>query len=155
MPRPAWRRVAVPLVAAAVIVADQVTKHIATDDLEPGVPHHVIGPVNWLLTFNSGAAFSLGRGVTPLVEAAVVVLIVALILFTRQARRRASPVVLIGLGLLLGGALSNLGDRLFGSHHGAVVDFIQAVSWWPVFNVADSCVVVGVILLVLGWRPGA
>lgn len=141
-----------PLVAAAVIAADQVTKTLAVDHLQPGVARHVIGPANWLLTFNSGAAFSMGTGVTPIVEAGVVILVGGLILVTRRARATASAPVLVGLGLVVGGALSNLGDRFFRGYHGAVVDFIQAVSWWPVFNVADSCVVVGVIVLVLGWR---
>jgi signal peptidase II len=139
-------------VAAAVIVVDQVTKTLALDHLRFGVAHHVIGPVNWRLTLNSGAAFSLGRGVTPVVEAAVVVLVAGLVLFAGRAGRRASGPALVGLGLLLGGALSNLGDRLFRPFDGSVVDFIQAVSWWPVFNVADSAVVVGVIVLVLTWR---
>jgi signal peptidase II len=144
----------VPLVAAAVIAADQVTKTLALDHLQPGVAHHVIGPASWLLTFNSGAAFSMGRGITPVVEAGVVILIVALALFTRRARLSAPWPALIGLGLLLGGALSNLGDRVFRDLHGSVVDFIEAVGWFPVFNVADSSVVVGVALLILTWRSG-
>ena len=60
----------------------------------------------------------------------------------------------VGLGLLLGGALGNLGDRLFRhpkGFPGGVVDFIQAVSWWPIFNVADAAIVVGVIILVLAY----
>jgi signal peptidase II len=142
------------LVAVAVVAADQVTKTVALDHLQPGVPHHVIGPAYWNLTFNSGAAFSMGRGITPVVEAGVVVLIVALLLFTRRARRSASWPALVGLGLLLGGALSNLGDRVFRDLHGSVVDFIQAVGWFPIFNVADSSVTIGVIVLVLAWRTG-
>jgi signal peptidase II len=145
------RRLVVPLVAVAVIVADQVTKTLALHHLQPGVPHHVIGPSSWLLTYNSGAAFSLGRGVTPFIEAGVVVLIVALALFARRAQRSASWPALIALGMLLGGALSNLGDRVFRNLHGAVVDFIQAVTWFPIFNVADSAVTIGVILLILTW----
>lgn len=86
---------------------------------------------------------------TPIVEIVVVGLVVWLLAMSRRASRNASAVTVVGLGLLLGGALGNLGDRLFRHHGGAVVDFIQAVSWWPVFNVADASIVVGVIILVL------
>ena len=138
-----------------IIVADQVTKTVALDHLQVGVPHHVIGPSYWLLTYNSGAAFSMGRGVTPFIEFGVVVLVVGLVLFARRAQRHASWPSLIALGLLLGGALSNLGDRVFRDLHGSVVDFIQAVGWFPIFNVADSAVTIGVIVLVLTWRSAS
>jgi signal peptidase II len=137
-----------------VAATDQITKTAALDHLVPYRAAHVVGPVYWYLTYNSGAAFSLGTGVTPILEAAGVVLIVGLLLFTRRASRTASIPVSVALGMLLGGALSNLGDRLF--RHlpvdGGVVDFIRAVTWWPVFNVADSSIVVAVVLLALTWR---
>ena len=138
-------------------MADQVTKTLALDHLDPARPTHVVGPAYLQLEYNSGAAFSMGAGVTPIVEAAVVVLIVGLMLYVRRASGRAPLPVAIGLGMLLGGALSNLGDRVLRELpvHGAVVDFVRAVSWWPVFNVADASIVVGVILLVLTWRSGA
>ena len=116
-----------------------------------------MGPVYLELTYNSGAAFSLGTGVTPILEAAVVVLIVGLLIFTHRTSRSAPAVASVAMGMLLGGALSNLGDRLF-RHlpvHGGVIDFIRAASWWPVFNVADSSIVIGVIVLVLSWRTSA
>jgi signal peptidase II len=152
-----WRRLLIPFVAALVVAADQITKTLALDHLDPEHRTHVVGPVFLELTYNRGAAFSMGTGVTPVVEAAVVVLIVGLILFSRRASRSASKPVSVALGLLLGGALSNLEDRLF-RHlpvHGGVVDFIRAAGWWPVFNLADSCIVVGVVLLVLTWRTNA
>ena len=145
----------VAVVAAAVVAVDVATKDWALSHLTPGRPRHVIGPVNFLLTFNTGTAFSLGRGVTPILEAVVVVAVCALVLFTRRVSAGANAGTLVGLGLLLGGALGNLGDRVFRHIHGypgGVVDFIQAVSWWPVFNVADSCVVVGVIVLLISYR---
>ena len=157
-PVAAWgRRLLIPAVVAVVVAADQITKTLALDHLDPVHRTHVVGPVYWDLTYNSGAAFSLGAGVTPIVEAGVVVLIVGLLLYARRSSRSASVPVSVGLGMLLGGALSNLGDRLFRNLpvHGAVVDFIQAVSWWPVFNVADASIVLGVILLILTWRSGA
>lgn len=149
------RRIAVPAVAAAVIVADLLSKNWALDHLSGGRVRHVVGPTYLLLTYNRGAAFSLGTGVTPIIEAVVVVIVAALVVFSRRSGPTAGALALTGLGLLLGGALGNLGDRLFRhlpGHPGAVVDFIQAVSWWPVFNVADAAIVVGVILLILGWR---
>ena len=151
------RRLLTPVAAAVVIAADQVTKTLALDHLDPVRRTHVVGPVYWELTYNSGAAFSMGAGVTPIVEAAVVVLIVALLVFARRSSRSASVPVSIALGMLLGGALSNLGDRLFRNLpvHGSVVDFIRAVGWWPVFNVADASIVIAVVLLVLTWRSDA
>jgi signal peptidase II len=106
----------------------------------------VLGPVYLVLSFNRGAAFSLGSGASPVIEALASALAVAVIAFSgRAARVGASPVVVVGLGLLSGGALSNLIDRLLGDHHGAVVDFIQAVSWWPTFNVADAAITTGAV----------
>ena len=145
----------VVVVAALVIAADVASKDWALANLTPGHPRHIIGPSNFLLTFNTGTAFSIGRGVTPILEAAVVVVVCVLVLFTRRISAGASSATLVGLGLLLGGALGNLGDRLFRhipGYPGGVVDFIQAVRWWPVFNVADSCVVVGVIVLLISYR---
>jgi signal peptidase II len=133
----------------AVVVADQLSKNWALDHLHDGSPRHVVGPTYLDLTFNSGAAFSLGTGVTPIIEAAAVVLVAWLLIATHRVSRNVRLPTAIGLGLLLGGALGNLADRVFRHHHGAVVDFIQAVSWWPVFNVADAAITVGVIVLAL------
>ncbi len=157
--RPGWRRIGlVAAVAALVIAADVASKDWALANLTPGRPRHVIGPANFLLTFNTGTAFSLGRGVTPILEAVVVVAVCVLVLVTRRVSASAGYATLAGLGLLLGGALGNLGDRVFRhipGYPGGVVDFIQAVRWWPVFNVADSCVVVGVIVLLSSYRSPA
>jgi signal peptidase II len=148
------RRLLIPVVAGLVIVADQLSKTWAIHHLQTS-SRHILGSVNFVLAYNAGAAFSLGTGVTPFIEAGVVVLVVVLLLFSRRASRHASVPVAIGLGLLLGGALGNLFDRVFRhlpGHPGAVVDFIQAATWWPVFNVADSSIVVGVALLLLTYR---
>lgn len=112
----------------------------------------MFGTLYWYPTLNTGAAFSLGRGVTPIVETAAAVLVGGLLLVSRRASRAASLPVCVGLGLLAGGALSNLGDRIFRHYSGAVVDWIQAVSWWPVFNVADACIVIGVMVLLVFYR---
>jgi signal peptidase II len=154
-PAPRARALLIAGVAILVVIVDQVSKTWALHHVPPAPGgRHLLGPLWLSLTFNSGAAFSLGRGVTPVVEAIVVVLVAWLLVFSRRASRAASLPMAVGLGLLLGGAAGNLGDRLFRHNHGAVIDFIDALrvgdrEWWPVFNVADAAIVVGVIVLVL------
>lgn len=138
------------------MVADQLTKSWALG--LPPAGRHVLGTLWLVLTYNPGAAFGLGKGATPVVEAAVIVLIAALVVAARRNARRGRSTEALALGLLVGGALSNLGDRVFRTipgHPGAVVDWIDVAQvgrheYWPVFNVADACVVVGAILL--AWR---
>ena len=147
------RRLAVPVVAAAVTVGDQASKTWALHHANPA--RHVIWTLWFDLTFNSGAAFGLGRGVTPLVEAGVFVVVAGLVVMGRRAAWGDSWPVAFALGLVLGGAAGNLGDRFFRhvpGHPGAVVDFIAAArvgqhDWWPVFNVADSSIVIGVVVI--------
>jgi signal peptidase II len=145
------------VVAAVIVLIDQVTKTLALHHL--AVPHHVVGTL-WLeLTFNSGASFGLGRGVTPVVEAVVVLLVVGLLVVGRRASRRASLPAMVGIGLLVGGAVGNLTDRVVRHHHGAVIDFIDIAQvggreLWPVFNVADSAIVVGAIVVVSSYSRG-
>jgi signal peptidase II len=149
--RPVALRVALLLViAASVVVVDQWSKSWALRALSDVERRHVIGPIYLSLTFNQGAAFSLGAGASPVIEAVAIALVVAMIAFSRRAAMgRSNLAVIVGLGLLLGGALSNLGDRLFRHHHGAVIDFIQLVSWWPTFNVADASITVGALTVVV------
>ena len=153
---PGWslpvRAVVISGLAAAVAVADQVSKSIEQSALASG-PTHVLGPLDLELTYNRGAAFGLGAGVTPIILVIGAVLVVVVLGFGRPVHARLATVA---SGLLVGGALSNLGDRIFRPNGGAVIDWIH-LSHWPTFNVADSCVVVGVALLVLanlGSRPG-
>ena len=138
------RRLASTLVIAAAVVAlDQVTKSIALAHLHQ--PVHLVGPFGLNLTLNSGAAFSLFTGST----GAIVVVAVAVIALLGWVAWRSRTIGLsIALGLILGGALGNLSDRLFRGHRGAVVDFIT-LSHWPTFNVADSSVTIGAILVVV------
>ena len=94
----------------------------------------------------------MGRGITPIVETVVIVLVVWLVVASERLSRSAPTPAIVAMGLLLGGALGNLSDRLFRhiqGFPGAVVDFIQAVSWWPVFNVADASIVIGAVVLAL------
>ena len=127
-----------------VVALDQLTKWWALEVLADG-PRHIAWTLDLRLTFNSGAAFSMGPGLTPFLTAAGVVLVGLLVVMSRgMTTTRAA----VALGLMLGGALGNLTDRLFRGHGGAVVDFVD-FGWWPVFNVADAALVCGAILLVL------
>jgi signal peptidase II len=131
-------------IAAVVVFADQVTKTWAVDHVSDRAIH-VIWTLRLAVTYNSGAAFSIGQGITPVFVAVAVGMVVALVVI---ARRDETIGARVALGLVLGGALGNLTDRVVRHHHGAVVDFID-FRWWPVFNVADASIVVGAILLAL------
>jgi signal peptidase II len=135
--------------ALTVIVAiDQLTKAWAVSALADG-PEHVIGDfLVFALARNGGSAFSRFQGYTTVL--AVLAIVIALFV-ARAVRQATDRWMLVGLVLVLGGALGNLGDRLVrspGFLRGHVVDFV-AVGWWPVFNVADSCVTIGAVLLIL------
>ena len=137
--------------AAAVLLVDLVTKLVVVATIEPGEDIRVLGGALYLTHLrNTGAAFSFAEGFTvvfTLVALAVVVVIV------RTARRLFSTGWAVTLGLVLGGAVGNLVDRVFrdpGFLRGGVVDFLSAFGpdgeVWPVFNVADSAIVCGGIL---------
>ncbi len=145
------------IIAAVLFCLDLLTKTIAVATLEPGDPVYLVGDfARFTLVRNPGAAFSMATGMTwllTLVAAAVVIGVI------RIGRTLRSLWWAIGLGMVLGGALGNLIDRLFrapGPLQGHVVDFV-AIGWWPVFNVADSAIVCGAILLVVltvfGFEP--
>jgi signal peptidase II len=150
---PASRRRHVPLVAlvaVAVLIADQVTKTLALRALDDG-PIHLFWTLRLDLSFNSGAAFSIGRGMAPVFMAVGVVLLLVLL---RAGRTVTTILGAVAVGLMLGGAAGNLTDRIIRDHHGAVIDFID-FRWWPVFNVADMGVVTGAILLAFSsWERG-
>jgi len=130
--------------ATTVVVADQVTKSLAESRLEAG-PVHVLGPLYFNLQYNTGSAFSLLTGWAPLLVVVALVLVGVLAVLAWRTRR---PGVALALGLVLGGALGNLTDRLVRSHHGAVVDFID-FRFWPTFNLADASIVIGLVLLAI------
>ena len=141
-------RLALAAVVGVVVVAvDQTTKSLVVADLTR--PIHLLGPFGLSLGYNPGSAFSLFTGWAPLLVVVALVLVVVLAYLALRAR---SVAIAVGLGLVLGGALGNVSDRLFRGHHGDVVDFIT-LTHWPTFNVADTSITVGVILLVLlYWR---
>jgi signal peptidase II len=134
--------------ASAVLILDQLTKAWAVNALSDGPIDLIDGFLQLDLTHNTGAAFSFFAQSGP-VLGVVVIGVILIILF---ALKDASHVTeAIGLGLVLGGALGNLSDRVFrgdGFVNGAVVDFID-FSFFATFNVADSAVTIGVALLLI------
>ena len=141
----------IAVVAAIVVVivaADQATKAIAVAHWSV-VARPIIGThVQLFVTRNSGSAFSRFQNLTPLLALGAIVITIFL---ARAARNATDSVTLYALVLLLGGALGNLSDRFFrspGFMRGHVVDFVS-IGWWPVFNLADSCVTIGAVLLIV------
>lgn len=145
--------IALSAVAAFVYLLDQVTKLAAVAYLDPGraVPL-VDGVLQLRLIRNPGAAFGMATGLTWLLTLVALIVVVVVV---GVARRLGSRGWALALGLLLGGALGNLTDRLLrepGFARGHVVDFLE-LSRWPVFNVADSSIVAAAVLIgVLGLR---
>jgi signal peptidase II len=139
----------VVLVAAAVPVycADQLTKAWVSANLQPGQPRDLIGSVLQLnLTHNAGAAFSIGTGATWVLTAIACAVVVFVMVTARRLRSRGWA---LALGLLLGGSLGNLTDRMFrapGPGRGHVVDFLQ-LPHYPIFNIADSAIVSAAVLI--------
>jgi signal peptidase II len=138
----------VAAIAAVVIAIDQLTKAwavhtLATRDID------LIGSLRLHLARNRGAAFSLAFGSGGVVAILAIIVVIVLIVVGRSLNTRIG---VLSLGLVLGGALGNLTDRLFrdgsGFLGGAVIDFID-LQWWPVFNVADMAVTIGGVVLVI------
>jgi signal peptidase II len=136
-------------VAAGVLALDLLSKLLAVRHLSDREPIDLLGGLLTLrLVRNPGAAFGMAQGLT-LVLTAIAVVVVVVIL--RMARRLHSAWWAVALGLVLGGALGNLVDRLFRAPspgRGHVVDFLE-LPRWPVFNLADSAIVVAGLLMVL------
>jgi signal peptidase II len=141
-PSAAWARAG--LVALAVLVLDQLSKHLVRQSIVPGEEQRFLPGVQLVNTRNHGVAFGFLPGhqifVTIVIGAAVLAL---LVYFARNVER---PLIWLPTGLLIGGAVGNIADRL---RAGSVTDFIKLPLGWPPFNLADASIVVGVLLLVL------
>lgn len=137
----AWVRAL--LVAAAVVVLDQFVKELVRSALEPGEVREVTSFLDLVHVRNDGIAFGQFAGGGALVIVIVLVALSALIYYF--ATHVNQPWVWLPTGLLLGGAIGNLIDR---ARLGAVTDFVK-FPHWPAFNVADSAVTVGVIVLLI------
>jgi len=145
------RRVALLVgIAAFVLAADLVSKALVVAHLRPDQPVHLIGNLLMLwLTRNPGAAWSVGTGETAVFT---VIAFGVVVYIARTARKLYSAGWAVALGLLLGGAMGNLGDRIFrapGLFRGEVVDWIAVTRYYPIFNLADSAIVCGGILTVI------
>jgi signal peptidase II len=138
-----WQWTGLGTVALAAVLADQVTKHIVTTTMALDASVRVVGPLSIHHVQNSGIAFGLFASATAVVTVVTSVAVMwMLVYFARSGARH--PVLPAALGLLIGGSVSNLVDRIR-LHH--VTDFID-LKWWPAFNLADSFIVVGVAILV-------
>jgi signal peptidase II len=130
------------LVVVAVLLVDQGTKALVRSSIAPGEQRDVLGPLSFVDVHNRGVAFGfLGGGGALVLVVTFAALALLLGYFARHAER---PLLWLPTGLVLGGALGNLVDRI---HQGYVTDFIH-FPHWPAFNVADIAVTVGVIVLV-------
>ncbi len=141
-----WRGFLLPVVAILVLVLDQISKRVVMTNFRPGESWNPVTALErWVsLTYvtNTGAAFGLFPDYGGVFMVIAVVVIVAIIVYYRHLPGE-QWLVQASLGLQLGGALGNLLDRL---RHGHVIDFID-FKVWPVFNVADSSVFIGVVIL--------
>jgi signal peptidase II len=140
----AMQWIALATIALAALAADQLTKYIVTSKLGLDESVHVLGSFSIHHVRNSGIAFGFFAQAT-----AVVIVLTGLavawmlVFFARSGARH--PVLPVALGLVIGGSVSNLLDRV---RLGYVTDFLD-LRWWPAFNLADSFIVVGVLILLI------
>ncbi len=132
------------LVMVCVLVIDQLSKHAVEHGIIPGEEHGVLPGVELVNTRNHGVAFGFlpgdHLGITILIGAALLVLLVYF------ARHADVPLIWLPTGMLLGGALGNILDRV---RHGSVTDFVKLPLGWPPFNLADTSITLGVVILFL------
>ena len=145
------RRIAFLLfgVAAVIVGIDQLTKALVVSNIGEGESRHVIGGVlSWTYQRNPGSAFGLFQHIPVLFTILASMIAVVIVVRAPRVHDRLAG---FALGLVLGGAIGNLVDRIVrppGVFRGRVVDFID-FHWWPVFNIADSAVVIGALLLLI------
>lgn len=143
------RRWQLVVTAIVVVAIDQATKAWAVEALADS---SIDGPLgsSLRLVYNTGSAFSLGRGFGPFFGVIAIVVAISLVWMVRSVHDRT---VVLGLGFIQGGAIGNVVDRVFrdgdGLLGGSVIDFLEMGTWWPVFNFADVAIVVGGALVVL------
>ena len=130
------------LVLVLVLAIDQLTKHLVQHSIAPGEQVRFLPGVQLVDTRNHGVAFGLEAGSQLIVTILVGLALLALLVYF--ATHAARPLVWLPTGLLLGGALGNLLDRV---RSGSVVDFVKLPLGWPPFNLADASIVLGVALL--------
>ena len=131
------------MLAAGVVAIDQIAKAAITEEISRGEKVDVIGPLQFTLTYNDGVAFGLAGGGGIFVILLSMVALVALGVFVGSAPEKTGTWV--AGGLILGGAVGNLIDRIRIGH---VTDFVL-LPHWPAFNLADCAITVGVVILAL------
>jgi signal peptidase II len=139
----AWRLAGA--LCVLVVVVDQVAKALIEANLVPGEHVDLLGPLGFTLAHNHGVAFGLASdGGAALVALTVIALLFVGVLFAHNPTR---PMMWVAVGLLAGGAIGNLADRV---RAGAVTDYIDVLGW-PPFNLADVAITLGVIVLALSY----
>jgi signal peptidase II len=133
---------ALTAIALAAVAADQLTKHIVASQLALGDGVHVLGPFWIHHVRNSGIAFGFFSQATAVVIVLTGLAVAWMLLYFARSGAR-HPILPVALGLVIGGSTSNLLDRV---RLGYVTDFLD-LRWWPSFNLADSFIVVGVLVL--------
>ena len=150
-----WSKTQLALgLAALVILLDQVSKWwVVAVVMQPPRIIEVLPSFNLVLTYNTGVSFGLGSGSSAWILIGLSLAIVAGLLFWLRSQDRSLPSV--GLGLVIGGALGNVIDRLYApgvidfiDFHGFLFDFPPLYGHWPAFNLADSAITIGVGLLI-------
>jgi signal peptidase II len=136
----AWVRAG--LVVLVVLLFDQLSKHLVRQSIVPGEERRVLPGIQLVNTRNHGVAFGLHPGDQTVVTLVIgIALLALLVYFALHATR---PLIWLPTGMLIGGALGNILDRL---HEGSVTDFIKLPLGWPPFNLADTSITLGVLLL--------
>jgi signal peptidase II len=136
------------IVAAGIVVADQLVKQLVRSGIERGETRDLFAGVKLVNTRNTGVAFGQLQGAGLIVSLLIAAAVVALFVYVSRNAQR--PLVWLPAGLLLGGALGNIIDRV---REGAVVDFLK-LPHWPAFNVADAAITIGVVTLVYVMERG-
>lgn len=144
----AWVRAG--LVVLVVLVLDQLSKHLVRGSIVPGEERNVLPGIQLVNTRNHGVAFGFLPGDQTLVTLVIgVALLALLVYFALHATR---PLLWLPTGMLVGGALGNILDRI---REGSVTDFVKLPLGWPPFNLADTSITLGVLILLFVLETGA
>lgn len=136
------------LVLAAVLALDQAVKALVTASLARGEERDIVAGIKLVNVRNTGVAFGQLQNAGAIVSVVIAIAIAALLVYF--ARNLSRPWIWLPTGMLLGGALGNIVDRVA---EGAVIDFLK-LPYWPAFNVADSAITIGVVVLVFVMERG-
>lgn len=135
-----WARAG--LVLACVLAVDQLTKALVRETMRRGEEDPILPALKLVNVRNEGVAFGIDAGGQTLIVALIAVALLALVVYF--ARHRATPLIWLPVGLLFGGALGNISDRI---REGAVTDMLK-IPAWPAFNLADVAITAGVLSLI-------